>query len=179
MNSTDTLTAFDEFLSTRGLRLDAVVVGGTALNLLGIIERPTKDCDILHPALSRDLIEAARDFATLLRAGQQVLADDWLNNGPASLTQHLPSGWQSRLQQAFLGKAIRLQSLGRLDLIRVKVWALCDRGFDLADCLALAPTKAELAAVLPWLEDQDANPDWPIHCRETVADLGKRLGHGV
>lgn len=25
----------------------------------------------------------------------------------------------------------------------------------------------------------DANPDWPAHVRITIADLGKRLGHGI
>jgi hypothetical protein len=54
-----------------------------------------------------------------------------------------------------------------------------DRGIDLADCLALAPTAAELRAILPWLEEQDANPDWPTHARETVADLARRLGHAL
>jgi hypothetical protein len=75
--------------------------------------------------------------------------------------------------------AIKLQTLDRLDLIRVKLWALCDRGIDIGDCIALAPTADELVAVLSWLEDQDANPDWPTHVRETLADLGRKLGHGV
>ncbi len=39
--------AFDQCLAGRGLRLVAVVIGGTALNLLGIVSRPTKDCDVL------------------------------------------------------------------------------------------------------------------------------------
>jgi len=47
----ETLQAFDLLLAQQGLRLDAIVVGGAALNLLGVISRETKDCDILHPAL--------------------------------------------------------------------------------------------------------------------------------
>jgi hypothetical protein len=86
------LTAFDRYLTDRGLRLEAVVIGGAALNLL---------------------------------------------------------------------------------------WALCDRGLDLADCVALAPTADELAGILPWLEQQDANPDWPAHVRATLADVARRLGHAV
>ena len=49
MRPRETLLAFDAFLEDRGLRLDAVVVGGAALNLLGVIFRPTKDCDIMYP----------------------------------------------------------------------------------------------------------------------------------
>jgi hypothetical protein len=102
-----------------------------------------------------------------------------VNNGPASLAQHLPSAWQARLQIVFTGQALLLRCLGRDDLIRSKLFALCDRGIDLADCIALAPTADELATILPWLEQQDANPDWPGHAGAIVADVARRLGHAV
>jgi len=38
--------------------------------------------------------------------------------------------------------------------------ANCDRGTDLPDCVALAPTAEELAECAPWLEVQDANASW-------------------
>jgi hypothetical protein len=179
MRPRDTLIAFDRYLMDRGLRLEAVVIGGAALNLLGLVSRPTKDCDILHPALPSEILEAARAFAAEVRIRGDTLADDWLNNGPASLGQHLPPSWQGRLQTVFTGQALLLRCLGRDDLIRSKLFALCDRGIDLADCLALAPTTDELATILPWLEQQDANPDWPAHVRATLADVARRLGHGV
>jgi hypothetical protein len=173
------LIAFDQYLALRSLRLEAVVIGGAALNLLGVVSRPTKDCDILHPALPREILEAARAFAADTRSRGDTLDDDWLNNGPASLAQHLPPHWQARLQIVFSGQALLLRCLGRDDLIRSKLFALCDRGLDLPDCVALAPTPDELATILPWLERQDANPDWPAHVRATVADVAKRLGHAV
>ncbi len=173
------LSAFDRYLAARSLRLEAVVIGGAALNLLGVVSRPTKDCDILHPALPREILEAARAFAAEARSRGDTLDDDWLNNGPASLAQHLPAHWQARLQTVFIGQALLLRCLGRDDLIRSKLFALCDRGLDLPDCVALAPTPDELATILPWLERQDANPDWPAHVRTTLADLAKRLGHAV
>lgn len=173
------LIAFDRYLTDRGLRLEAVVIGGTALNLLGVISRPTKDCDILHPALPLEIQEAARAFAATIRSRGDTLEDGWLNNGPASLVRHLPPRWQERLQTVFTGSALLLRCLGRDDLLRSKLWALCDRGIDLADCVALAPTPDELAGILPWLEQQDANPDWPAHARATLADVARRLGHAV
>jgi hypothetical protein len=179
MKPIEILTAFDQFLTGRGLRLDAVVVGGAALNLLGVISRPTKDCDILAPTLSHAVVEAAVAFATAIRRDGVSLDDDWLNNGPASLTEHLPKDWRGHLQIAFSGQAITLTCLGRLDLLRAKLWALADRGIDLGDCVALAPNDDELKTILPWLEQQDANPDWPAHVRDVLADLGRRLGHGV
>jgi hypothetical protein len=173
----ETLTAFDHYLTNRGLRLEAVVIGGAALNLLGVVKRPTKDCDILHPALPQELAEAARAFAAEVRSRGEILDDDWFNNGPASLAPQLPAGWLDRLQPLFHGAALVLRTLGRDDLLRSKLFALCDRGLDLGDCLALAPTKDELEVLLPWLELQDANPDWPAHVHATITDLGRRLGH--
>ena len=91
----------------RALRLDAVVIGGAALNLLGVVSRPTKDCDILYPQLPAAIAEAARAFAAELRRRGQVLADDWLNNGPASLADQLPSRWQRRLRDSVHGPSNR------------------------------------------------------------------------
>ncbi len=43
----ETITGFDAFLLERGMALEAVVIGGAALNLLGVVSRRTKDCDVL------------------------------------------------------------------------------------------------------------------------------------
>ncbi len=140
MQPRQTLVAFDLFLAARGLRLDAVVIGGAALELLGVISRPTRDCDILHPSLPPVILAAAREFAQARRVSGETLDDDWLNNGPEQLAQVLPAGWEQRTQPAFAGAALELRAPGRLDLLRTKLFALCDRGTDLQDCLALAPS---------------------------------------
>jgi Nucleotidyltransferase of unknown function (DUF6036) len=96
MQPRDVLKSFDAYLAERSLQLDAVVIGGAALNLLGVVSRPTKDCDILHPETPPEIARAARNFAAACRRAGQVLQDDWLNNGPASLAQQLPEHWQAR-----------------------------------------------------------------------------------
>lgn len=179
MRPRETLEAFDGYLAARGLRFEGIVIGGAALNLLGIVARVTRDCDVLHPPLDPAVADAARTFAREARARGEALQDDWLNNGPASLAPQLPPGWLARVQPAFVGVAIELRTLGREDLLRSKLFALCDRAIDLGDCLALAPTAEELNNLLPWLEYQDANPDWPAHVRATMRDLAGRLGHGI
>jgi hypothetical protein len=179
MDPRTTLAAFDRYLADRGLALEAVVVGGAALNLLGVITRQTRDCDILHPPLPDAVVAAARAFAAELTAAGGKLKEDWLNNGPSSLAKLLPAGWELRLQEAFSGQVLILRSLHRADLLRSKLFALCDRGLDLQDCIALAPTPAELAEATTWLEPQDLNPGWPAHVRATLADLARRLGHGA
>jgi hypothetical protein len=179
VNPKETITAFDLFLAERLLSLEAVVIGGAALGLLGVVSRQTRDCDILHPELPKKIQDAAKEFAKI-RSGQgDLLADDWLYNGPSSLKDVLPSGWKDRLQVAYTGKALTLRCLGRIDLLRSKLFALCDRGIDLQDCIALNPTNDELYEIQPWLEQQDGNPDWPEHTRTVVDDLKKRLYHGV
>ncbi len=67
MKPLEILVAFDAYLSEGGLRLEAVVIGGAALNLLGVISRATKDCDILHPELPEVVKLAARAFAATVR----------------------------------------------------------------------------------------------------------------
>jgi hypothetical protein len=174
-----TSEAFDAYLEQRGLRLEAVVVGGAALNLLGVIARATQGCDILDPDLAPEILAAAASFAADARRQGEALGDDWLNNGPALLAQQLPQDWRAHLQPPFNGRALVLEALGRLDLLRSKLFALCDRGIDIGDCVALVPTTDELAAVLPWLELQDAHPGWPGHVRATFEDFARTLGHGV
>jgi hypothetical protein len=75
--------------------------------------------------------------------------------------------------------ALILKALGRADLLKTKLFALCDRGIDLGDCLALAPAADELDDAEPWLFVQDTNPQWPDHVRATLDDLRRRLGHGL
>ena len=59
------------------------------------------------------------------------------------------------------------------DLLKTKLFALCDRGIDLPDCIALAPTAHELDECVPWLAVQDGNSQlwWQ------VPDLGGRDGN--
>lgn len=105
--------------------------------------------------------------------------NDWLNNGSIQLGEVLPAGWRERVQRIFEGQALVLSTLGRLDLLKSKLFALCDRGTDLPDCIALAPAAEELGECVPWLEARDGNELWPARVRATVADLARRLGHGV
>jgi hypothetical protein len=172
----ETLSAFDAHLAWEGLHFEGVIIGGAALALLGVTARHTRDCDVLDPLLPDVIVAASREFARERRAVGHDLIDGWLNNGPRSLTGVLPPGWRDRLVDLHFGAGLLLRTLGRSDLLCTKLFALCDRGLDLPDCLALAPSAAELE---PWVAYQDANPDWPAHVRATLSSLGRKLGHGV
>ncbi len=174
-----TIEAFDRHLTSLALRFEGVVIGGSALVLMGVVQRNTRDVDVLVPALPEAIVAAAREFAKQQRQAGTDLIDDWFNNGPMQLGDVLPTGWRERAFRIFEGQALILSALGRPDFLKSKLFALCDRGTDLADCIALAPTAEELAECLPWLELQDGNELWPGHVRSTIDDLGRRLGHGV
>jgi hypothetical protein len=175
MDARAVIPAFDAFLQERRLTLRATVIGGAALQLLGIIARATKDCDVLDPTLPVEIIRAADEFPGSLASAE--LRPGWLNNGPASLIRTLPVGWAARSQPLYSGSALELLTLAREDLLRSKLFALVDRNIDLADCVALRPTRDELGAILPWLDEQDGNEQWPEYVRIVLAQLAKELGH--
>jgi hypothetical protein len=179
MNMVEIIHSFDRYLADRKASFEGVAIGAGALGLLGIISRHTRDLDILDPEIPASILDHARSFAEQCRQNGLMLSDGWLNNGPMSLTRDLPEGWQNRIQLAYQGKALTIHTLGRLDLLRSKLFALCDRGTDLTDCLALAPTQVEIHEIIPWLEIQDGNPDWPDHVREVLEDLQERAEHGL
>lgn len=120
MNPAEVIADFDAFLEARGLRFEAVLIGGAALNLLGVVRRPTRDCDVLEPELPPIIASAAQDFGTA-----RGLHPEWLNNGPASLGRLLPAGWQKRLRRLYDGRALVLTTLGRSALLLTKLFALC------------------------------------------------------
>ena len=179
MKPTEILIKFDQYLADIGLRFEAVVIGGAALALLGIITRETQDCDVLDPNIPEDVAKAAREFSREVSKKGIDLKDDWLNNGPESLKDVLPKGWRLRLEKLYFGKALTLHTLGRFDLLKSKLFAFCDRGQDLMDCVALKPSQQELRDSLEWVKAQDANPGWPGHVEKQLAKLAEKLGYGA
>ncbi len=173
MDARKIIPEFDNYLRKEGLVLQATMIGGAALQLMGLITRPTNDCDILDPMLDSQILSAADAYAET----QPQLSTGWFNNGPASLVRTLPGEWSQRLQPLFTGKAIQLTTLGREDLLRSKLFAMIDRNIDLPDCVALAPTRDEVLALLPWLNEQDGNERWPEHVRDMLQALGGKLGY--
>ncbi len=174
------IPAFDSYLAARGLRFEAVVIGGAALVLLGIVQRTTDDCDVLDPQIPSIISDAAREFAR-----EQGIASDWLNSKAhdfVGVPGCLPEGWRHQLRSAFAGAALHLDTLGRADLLCTKLVALVDRGTDFQDCVALGPTEAELRAAWPFVAQYEGNPEsrdgyWLPLARRQLSRLAEELGY--
>lgn len=177
---TDIIPAFDAFLAHRGQRFEAVIIGGSALSLLGVVVRATDDCDVLEPVIPGDVLEAARAFAKV----HGDLEGDWLNSKShdfVGVPGCLPEGWRERLQPLFSGQALRFQTLGRQDLLCTKLVALVDRGTDYQDCVALKPTAEELQTAWSFVQAYEGNPEsrevyWIPLAKRQLARLSEELG---
>ena len=177
MKPKEVISEFDEFLKKHKTTFTGVAIGSAPLSLLGIIAKETRDCDIIDPVIPENIQSFAVEFAQQNRARGGTLRDDWLNNGPISLKDKLPVGWEKRLQLIFKGKSLTLYSVGRDDLLKTKLLGLCDRGIDKNDCIAMRPAKEEIRAATNWVKDQDGNPGWPKHVDGVLANLAKELGY--
>ena len=146
---------------------------GLRLSILGIVQRGTRDLDLLDVDIPDIVQNAAYDFSKI-----HSLAENWLNSGPSSLTKDLPQEWKKNLQPLYSGKNLKLLTLSRIDLIRTKLWAMCDRMRDIDDLIAIAPTVDELKLAAEWVKPLDGNKNWAAHVNTTVGVLKEKLGYG-
>jgi hypothetical protein len=174
-----TVPAFDVFLAERGLRFDAVVIGGAALVLLRVIARTTYDVDVLDPRIPPAIANAAEAFATSERGRELGVEAGWLNSKShdfVGVHGGLPDGWRSRVVHLWSGQALTLHTLARPDLLATKLVAFVDRGTDAPDVEALRPGAAELLATWPFVRAYDSNPKWPAYAKDRIEGLARELG---
>jgi hypothetical protein len=166
------LQALDQALDDRKISRSLIVCGGTALLVLDVIDRETRDIDVICPEVDPDLKEIALEVAKRLS-----LPHDWINDGPKALAKELIEGWKARVELLFQGKALTLHVLGRIDLIATKVYAFCDREDDYQDVIKLKPTSQELDGIYSWVIDRDTSSYWPERVDSCFARLRRSL-HG-
>lgn len=127
------LTRVGDLLVSEGQTCSIVVLGGAALNLLGIIEGSTRDVDVVavgHPAGERptyigppeDQLPAPLRRAVAVVARDLGLPLDWMNTGPAlQWKQGLPPGLETRVHWKLYGDAeyggLSVGLVDRLDLV--------------------------------------------------------------
>ena len=191
----DALRAVGEILEANGEEFAIAIVGGAALNLLGVVDRATRDVDVLAmgdppgvpaPPLrepNRELPGALSRAASLV-AGDFGLESDWMNTGPAlQWKQGLPEGLQDRVEWHRYA-ALRVGIVDRRDLIHLKLYAAADAtgpsSVHYQDLVALNPTLEELQAAENWTRTQDPSPSFQTVMDQVVdhvkADTSSRRG---
>jgi len=167
-------------------RVHIVVCGGTALAVLQLIPRTTRDVDVL--AWARDsgetlLLERISGFPGWLTESAEAVARDfdlpagWFNAGPTSqMDPGLPSGFVQRLVRRDYGPQLTVSFVGRLDQIHFKLFAAVDRNdYHTQDLLALRPGEAEMADAAAWVVTQDVSDSF----RMVLKDFLGRIGHAA
>lgn len=165
-NYSKILKRLDEELTTLKEKRSLILCGGSVLIVMDIVDRQTRDVDVIEPELDSVLKDIAKKLAT-----EFGLSENWLNNGPEQLRRDLLKDWKKRIVPIFKGKALTLQALGREDLLATKLFAFCDREDDWQDVLKLKPTKEELDRIFPWVMERDGSAYWP----KRVEDCFKRI----
>jgi hypothetical protein len=176
------LSALSEQVAALGQRFELVVVGGSALLALGLIERPTRDVDLIALRTGDDLgtakplppaLEVARDRV----ARDFSLPAEWLNPGPTDLLEFgLPEGFSDRLVRRDYGDDLTVYFASRYDQIHFKLYALVDQGPGKheADLRALSPTEDELLAAARWSRLHDPSEGYERVLRAVLAHIGVR-----
>lgn len=164
------IPAFDDYLHAEGLKFSAVAIGGSALAILGMIDRHTQDLDLLTSPIPTSIQNAAVHFAQ-----NHLIDSNWLNNAPLDLANHLPKDWMSLTEDLYCGKALTLKSLCRLHMIYAKFWAMCDRDRDLSDLVAMNPDPDEIEKAVAWTKPLDGNAHWVLHVESMAERLAKEI----
>jgi hypothetical protein len=181
------LNALGEQLeSSAGESIELLVCGGSALIFLGLVQRTTKDVDILAYVKrtqrgNTSFIKAQLTNSEFIRASKKVardfnLPENWINTGPTSAVDlGLPDGIMERATKREFGRKLTVHFLSRYDQIHFKLYAVVDQGagkhFD--DLLALGPTADELEQAARWSMTHDESEGY----RQVLKNLLNHIGH--
>jgi hypothetical protein len=176
------LSALGEQVAALDQRFELIVVGGSGLLALGLIERATRDIDLIALRSGDELRRAKPLPASLEAARDRVARDfalpaDWLNPGPTDLLEFgLPDGFIDRLKRRDYGDSLTVYFASRFDQIHFKLYALVDQGPGKheADLRALSPTEEELVKAARWSRSHDPSEGYEQVLREVLAHMGVR-----
>lgn len=170
------LNILGQLLADRGYHFEVVAIGGGSLLLLKLIERTTKDLDLVALLKDGQLINADPLPSALLQAAEDVgkaleFGKDWLNIGPSSLLEGgLPKGFLNRVHtQNYKGLTIHLAD--RFDQICFKLYASVDQGPQskhFADLMTLKPTVEELDQAKNWCVSHDVSENFAIEINRAL-----------
>lgn len=180
------LSALGEQLeATNAIVPELVVCGGSALNVLGLLRRATKDVDVVafidrNPSGNIHLKKAEPFPSDLDTASQKVardfnLPEKWLNPGPTSAVDFgLPEGLMERVETRKFGNRLIVHFLSRYDQICFKLYAAVDQGMGkhYNDLLLLEPNAKELEEAAQWSMTHDVSENFRRSSKELLIHMG-------
>lgn len=182
----EALTTLGALLEERRQRVGVLVIGGSSLLLLGVVERPTADVDVIGFPAAVGYVSAYVLPEFLGAAVQEVgdalgLGPTWFNTGPAGLVEFgLPPGLAGRVSvRAYGGLEVHLPAIE--DLVCFKLYAAVDQGErskHFADLRALSPTPEQLHNAARWARTHDPSPGFLDELRRTLIALGVEVPDG-
>ena len=177
------LAALGQLLESRGHEYRLAAVGGGALLLLGLLDRPTNDLDVVTQADESGAAVSADPLAPPLREAISDVArafglpENWVNPGPAALLDlGLPEGFADRAHIQRYG-ALEIRLADRLDQIHFKLYAAVDQGprsKHFADLRAIEPTREELVSAARWARTHDPSEGFRAGLEAALEALGVR-----
>lgn len=169
----------EQLILSEAPQTELIVCGGSALLAMHLVNRTTRDIDVV--ALMRGGVPVSAEPLPqyLVRAAERVadillLPEDWLNNGPASqFTMGLPPGFTERLQRVCIGEKLAVHYISREDQIYFKTFASADRGgYHISDLKALRPTDEEMLRAARWCMEQDVSEGFRFIIKEMLNQSG-------
>lgn len=160
------LQTLGEVLEDRSLSYELAVIGGSALMLIDLSVRPTRDLDVVAMVERGSYRKADPLPAPLVQAIEEVarnlgLPSTWLNPEPAALLDlGLPKGFETRTETRNFASLV-LHVASRKDQICFKLYASADLGPQskhIVDLKRLEPTEDELLEAARWAIEQDPSP---------------------
>lgn len=174
------LTALGRILTSGRLAYELVTVGGGRLLLLGLIQRPTRDLDVVAVKEGGHYVKVAQLPPPLRQAVLEVgaifqIGPNWINAGPADLFDFgLPPGFEKRTEVRHYG-ALTLHIASRADQVPLELYAGVDQGprsKHFQDLRQLAPSRDELVAGARWALTHDPSPGFRRELIAALASLG-------
>jgi hypothetical protein len=167
-------------------RFNIIVCGGSALIATGLLDRVTKDVDVVAlMGEDGDLLDPAPLPQALVRAAQEVAVDlylpqDWFNNGPSSgdgglFRMGLPKGFDARLVWQSFGERLTVGFISRYDQIHFKLYAAVDQSgsYHAEDLRELQPSDKELLDAAGWARMHDPSEGFVFGLKWFLKEFGR------